>query len=418
MQAYRFALDPTPSQVRDLSRHCGAARVAFNWGLARVKANLGQREAERSYGIDGDGLTPAVGWSAYALRKDWNQAKNDVAPWWAQCSKEAYAAGLAQLATALKNWSDSRQGKRAGRPIGFPRFKTKRCTIPSTKFTTGTIRLESDRTHVTLPRLGTVKTHESTRKLQRRIANGTARILSATVRLESGRWFVAFTVEIQRAAKRPMRPDAVVGVDLGIKTLAVFSDDRPPVANPKHLKAASKKLRRTSRSVSRKQAPDWRTGQKASNRWLRANEQRNRVHHRVKHLRAGRDSQADHWAGPRVWHDRRRRPQRRRDGQEPQTGQGDIRRWVRGDPAPAHLQNRVARRPTPGREPLVPIIEDVLRLRRSESQTAPVRTRVRLRSLRPRPRPGRERRDQPGFPREAHGRREWPGDVKRTRSRP
>ncbi|MFE2572169.1 helix-turn-helix domain-containing protein, partial [Streptomyces mirabilis] len=44
--AYRFALDPTPGQVGALLRHAGAARVAFNWGIAQVKANLGQREAE------------------------------------------------------------------------------------------------------------------------------------------------------------------------------------------------------------------------------------------------------------------------------------------------------------------------------------------------------------------------------------
>lgn len=48
--AYRFALDPTPAQERALRSHAGAARVAFNWGLARVKANLSQREAEATYG--------------------------------------------------------------------------------------------------------------------------------------------------------------------------------------------------------------------------------------------------------------------------------------------------------------------------------------------------------------------------------
>jgi hypothetical protein len=63
MQGYRFALDPTPRQVGDLLRHAGAARVAFNWGLARVKANLGQRGAERSYGVAEDDLTPSFGWS-------------------------------------------------------------------------------------------------------------------------------------------------------------------------------------------------------------------------------------------------------------------------------------------------------------------------------------------------------------------
>jgi hypothetical protein len=38
-RAYRFALDPTPSQVRDLERYAGAARFAFNWALAAVRAN-------------------------------------------------------------------------------------------------------------------------------------------------------------------------------------------------------------------------------------------------------------------------------------------------------------------------------------------------------------------------------------------
>ena len=85
--AYRFALDPTPAQERALRSHAGAARVAFNWGLARVMANLSQREAERSYGIAD--LTPGISWSLYSLRKEWNQAKATVAPWWPECSKEA-----------------------------------------------------------------------------------------------------------------------------------------------------------------------------------------------------------------------------------------------------------------------------------------------------------------------------------------
>jgi hypothetical protein len=55
MLAYRYALDPAPAQERALRSHAGAARVAFNWGLARVKASLAQREAGRSRGITGTG---------------------------------------------------------------------------------------------------------------------------------------------------------------------------------------------------------------------------------------------------------------------------------------------------------------------------------------------------------------------------
>lgn len=283
--AYRFALDPTPRQAGALLAHAGAARVAFNWGLARVKANLGQREAERSYGIAENDLTPSFGWSMYSMRKAWNAVKDDVAPWWAENSKEAYATGFDNLARSLKNWSDSKKSNRKGPKMGFPRFKSKRKATKSCRFTTGAIRLEGDRRHITLPVVGTLKTHESTRKLHRRIAGGTAKVKSATVRLDAGRWYVSFCVEVEKQDRQPKRPDAVIGVDLGIKTLAVFSDGRPSTENPRHYDAARRKLARLSRTLSRRAGPDRRTGQNPSKRWLKANDHRNRVHHRTANLR-------------------------------------------------------------------------------------------------------------------------------------
>ncbi|MFF5115215.1 IS607 family element RNA-guided endonuclease TnpB, partial [Streptosporangium sp. NPDC000509] len=259
VQAYRFALDPNAGQARALASHCGAARVAFNWGLALIKANLGQREAERSYDIPDEQLTPPLSWSMYSLRKAWNTAKEQVAPWWRENSKEAYNSGLERLAVALKNWSDSKNGKRKGPKMGFPAFRSKRTAALSVKFTTGTIRLEDDRRHVTLPRLGAIRTHESTRKLHRRLSAGSARILSATVRHERGRWLVSFQVEVQRAASVAARPEAVVGVDLGVKHLAVLAEGAGEVRyepNPAHLEGAVKRLRRLSRRVSRRQGPD------------------------------------------------------------------------------------------------------------------------------------------------------------------
>lgn len=265
--AYRFALDPTPAQERALRSHAGAARMAFNWGLARVKANLGQREAEKSYGITGDDLTPSISWSLYSLRKDWNTAKGEFAPWWAECSKEAFNTGLDQLARALGNWSDSRKGERKGRAMGFPRFKSKRKARPSIRFTTGAFRCE-DR-HAVLPRIGRVKLHEDGRRLSVLVAAGTARVLSVTVRFERGRWHASFAVETEVSRPAPRVPDAVVGVDLGIKTLAVLSTGEE-IANPRHMSGALRKIRRLSRAVSRKQGPDRRTRQQPSNRWRQA----------------------------------------------------------------------------------------------------------------------------------------------------
>lgn len=54
-----------------------------------MKANLSQREAEKSYGLTGDELTASLNWTAYSFRKDWNQAKPVVAPWWGENFTEA-----------------------------------------------------------------------------------------------------------------------------------------------------------------------------------------------------------------------------------------------------------------------------------------------------------------------------------------
>ena len=284
LQAYRYALDPTSVQVAALRSHCGAQRFAFNWGLARVKANLDQRSAERSYDLDTTALTPLVNWSAYGLRRDWNRSKGDVAPWWSENSKESYSSGLANLATALRNWSDSHRGVRKGRELRFPRFKGKRA-VPSCRFTTGAFGLVDDsRRYVKLPRIGAVRTHESTRKLARHVERGTARIRSATISFRAGRWFVSFSVEIQRTATPPANPHAVVGVDLGVKSLAVLSTGEV-VPNPKHLELAQRVLRRLLRQASRRTGPDRRTRRSPSRRWLSIQSKVARLHTRVANAR-------------------------------------------------------------------------------------------------------------------------------------
>jgi putative transposase len=284
LQAYQFALDPTLEQDTALRSHCGGQRFAFNWGLARIKANLDQRDAERSYGILDAELTPSENWSAYSLRKDWNQAKGQVAPWWGENSKEAYSSGLANLATALTNWSDSRADKRRGPPVRFPRFKGKRAGL-SCRFTTGAFGMvAADRRHVTLPRIGTVRTHESTRKLARHVERGTARIRSATVSHRRNRWLVSFSVEITRDDPAPARPGAAVGVDLGITSLAVLSTGKV-IANPRHLDIALRELRRLQRQASRRRGRDRRTKTAPSGRWRKTQARIARLHTAVANAR-------------------------------------------------------------------------------------------------------------------------------------
>src|SRR6266851_5575494 len=208
LQAYRFALDPSPAQARLLASHCGAARKAFNEGLAHVKRCLDQREAERTYGVPGEWLTE-VPWTLPALRRWWNASKNVLAPWWAENSKEAYNSGLAALADGLKQWSTSRSGKRRGARIGFPRFKSRRRSRVSCRFNTGAIRAD-DATHVVLPRIGRIHTLEQTSALLGRVAAGTARVLAATVSFDGRRWTGQKSPGCARpAASPPRRPGYV-----------------------------------------------------------------------------------------------------------------------------------------------------------------------------------------------------------------
>jgi putative transposase len=301
-QAYRFALDPTPTQVRELESHCGAARFVFNHMLAHVKAVADQRAAERSYGIPEAELTPPHGWSLSALRKTWNERKAIAAPWWPANSKEAYNSGLDGLARALDAWAKSRTGKRAGAPVGFPRFKSKHAAARSVRFSTGAIRVEEDRHHVVLPRLGRIRTHESTRKLARRQSEGTARILSATVTYSGGRWFCAFQVIVAgktRPADAARSPHPVVGVDVGVKDLLVVAApdgvevDRIPA--PKPLSAAQAKLRALQHRAARQHGSYdavTQTRREPSKRWLRTQRRIGRAHARAAHVRSNAIHQA------------------------------------------------------------------------------------------------------------------------------
>ena len=101
VQAYRFTLDPTDAQATNLARHFGARRKAFNWTVATLKADI---DAWRATGVE------TAKPSLRLLRKRWNTVKEGIcvnaetgAVWWPECSKEAYADGIAGAVDAYWN---------------------------------------------------------------------------------------------------------------------------------------------------------------------------------------------------------------------------------------------------------------------------------------------------------------------------
>jgi hypothetical protein len=207
VRGFHFEVEPTtPEQPGQIAESFGGRRFAYNWALAQVKANLDARKAEPA-------IAP-LAWNFYALRRAWNQAKHQVAPWWRCSSKEVYASGIADLVVALGNWSDAKAGRRAGRRVGFPRFKARRHDRGRVRFTTGAMRLAPDRRHIFVPVIGRLQSKENTRRLERLLAKGRARILSITLTEHGGRLYVSVATIVAQAPRMPTSPGPVVGSTL------------------------------------------------------------------------------------------------------------------------------------------------------------------------------------------------------------
>ncbi len=254
IQAFTFALDPTPEEAAQIARFFGARRFAFNWALAQLKSDL---EHHRETGESG---TPP---SFYSLRKRWNAEKNGVCVndetgevWWPEVSKEVFADGVRGAVDAYWRWQQSRAGTIPGRRVGFPRFKKRGRDRDRFTFTTGAMRLEADRRHLTLPVLGTVRTHENTRRLERLVALDRAKILGVTVSRQGERIIAAVRVSVARPQQASVaRPDSVVGIDVGVRrlaTVATTSEVVSELANPRALEHRLRELRRLQRQQSRR----------------------------------------------------------------------------------------------------------------------------------------------------------------------
>ncbi|MCU1490181.1 MAG: transposase [Acidimicrobiaceae bacterium] len=154
-------------------------------------------------------------------------------------------------------------------------MRKKKWARRSCRFTTGAIRVVDDR-HIQLPRIGQIRTKEQATKLVELLDAGTARILSATVSKEAGRWFVSFGCELERGDAPASKANAVVGVDLGVTHLAALSTGEI-VENPRALSRYARRMVRLQRELSRRQ--------KGSKRRAQTNARIARTHVRVANLR-------------------------------------------------------------------------------------------------------------------------------------
>lgn len=230
LRAYKTELDLNNRQETACARHAGAARYAYNWGLAR------KLEAYRS----GQKVPTAID-----LHRELNALKKTELSWMYEVSKCAPQEALRNLDQAYAHFFRRVREKKAGKKVkaGFPRFKSKK-RGPGSFRLTGAIHVFE--AAIQLPRLGRLRLKESGYLP----AKG-AKVLSATVSERAGRWFVSVQVEME--IPDPVENTGpVAGIDLGVLRMATVSDGSR-IENPQALRNSLRKIKRLQRVVSRRQ---------------------------------------------------------------------------------------------------------------------------------------------------------------------
>lgn len=206
-------------------QHVGVARWAYNWGLTRNKEH---------YEVTGKYL------SAIDLNKELISLKHtEEYSWIKRVSKCAPQNALRHLDTSFKKFFS--RCKRGEHKKGFPKYKSRRRSKDSFKIE-GCLRILPK--HIRLLRIGNVRLRELD------YLPDDARITSATITREAGRWFVSVKYDMAAPAMSFNQTESV-GVDLGLKHLAVMSNGEV-LPNPRTLRRYELRLSRLQRNLSRK----------------------------------------------------------------------------------------------------------------------------------------------------------------------
>jgi putative transposase len=228
---YHYRLYPDTAQREALARSFGCARVVFNDGL-RLRQQA--REAGEKYLSDGDLSKLVI-----------TQAKDTPErAWLGEVSSVVLQQALADLNVAYRNFFASLTGRRKGRKLAPPRYRSRKDNRQAIRFTKNSRFKVLDNGRLRLPKIGDLHVRWS-RSLPSEASSVTV------IRDAAGRYFASFVVQTsQDETLPPIDPE--IGIDLGLTHFAVMSDGTKVTA-PKFLRRAARKLKRLQQDLSRKQ---------------------------------------------------------------------------------------------------------------------------------------------------------------------
>lgn len=225
---YQYRVYPTPGQQNTLARAFGCARVVFNDSL-RVRQSAHEQGVKLS---DTDVQKQVVTQAKHTPERQWlSEVASVVLVQACQDARRAY-----------RNWFDSMSGKRRGRRVGAPRFRSRKDNRQSIRLTRNGFSVRENRS-LYVAKVGELKVAWS-RELPSVPSSVTI------IKDSADRYFASFVVETTTEALSPVMDE--VGIDLGLSSFAVLSDGRV-IDAPKFLRRAERKLCKAQQSLSRKE---------------------------------------------------------------------------------------------------------------------------------------------------------------------
>lgn len=202
-RTHKIRLNPTCKQRKYFASASGTHRFVFNWALA---------EWNRQYEA---GEKP----NGNKLLVQFNALYPEIFPWIGGVHRDCHSQPFADIQIAFDHFFAKRGRK--------PNFKSRNKDRRS--FYIANDRLDLNGKIVRLPRIGKVRMREALRF--------TGKINSARVVEDCGEWYICISVDVG-VIEKPRAGNGVVGIDLGIKTLATLSTGEK-IENAKSISDAS-----------------------------------------------------------------------------------------------------------------------------------------------------------------------------------
>ncbi len=230
IKAIKVRLYPTRYQEELMFKSAGIARFSYNWGLAFLNKYYEENNKSLSIG---------------ELRKEFTKLRNDNDfTWLKEVSSEIPQQALKDLGESFKRFFRKESS--------YPRFKKKgKCEVSffhlNNKF------VVKDK-YIKLEKIGYVKMKDEGRLPIGNYKKDKIKVLNPRIKFNGKFWYLSLALEVKDRADTDLT-DESIGVDLGIKDLAIVSNIDKPFKNinkSKEVKRLNKKLKRLQKQVSRK----------------------------------------------------------------------------------------------------------------------------------------------------------------------